>query len=476
MPVIYYLHRGFGIFRCYRALYAICGFVAVYFQSLVIYHLLLATGWMDPSQALLVAVITLIFPSFQTGNDSAIVPQYLFPVTAFYGGWWLVFLGEDFQGGTYWLIKVLSMSLIWFGFYCNATLVLHLAMVFVWILIQWGSGQELISILKGAGVNISLPFIFWIVKEKWTPRHGIYKNYNRVKFDSFHYAVAFYTMIQNGFCAPIQESWIWVRRSGLVLFVIAGLGIWGLTRPFGVCDWEQENSLLQIAVSLFLWMAGAFAYIAVGKSFARKGIFTRNAILFSLPIALLLTAVMKSIVTLDPSLQGLVECLVGMGIGSWIFYGVILGLEWEGQTAIYEGILLRLRQKGNYEEVSIWGVIDQLDLDLPTPERASMVWSYLFERAWNNRKAFAIYGEDLRTNPKKSEQISECIEDTTLGYDFQEVNTNGRQGTIRICRGKYFQIEGWWRNPAMIGLLYLKCRFIQKKGKQDFLSSLIIIK
>jgi hypothetical protein len=466
MPEMFWLRWAMGSVRNPRRFYAVSGFLTIYLQSLLVSKILVETQLVSSEVALVVAVIMLVYPAVWAYQDLAIVPQYLIPLTFYFMGLWCAVRSVESESVLLWHLA--ALPLFWVGFYCNSILVFHLGCM------------VLLGIWTNSIFNIAdyflLPFFFWWVKERFSPRHGIYRDYNRVDFQLWHYISGFLDVVRNPFYYAIRDSMEWTLRRPVAAVGVVG---WLLVLVyFGDDRWIPREKVLVGMVCSGVWLlgCGAFPYLAAGKSFIRKGLFTRYALLFPLPIALILVGGVGLFARGMNVLFPLGTMIFGFLGFCFVDYFISIHLRWEAHAAKYEAVIQHLRRGIGASNLSIIGVKDRALIPEMTNETSTMAWTYLFEKTWGGMTRLGVYNEELHLIPMSRQVIQERVTETTLGYDLGDISIEGRQGTIEILPGSLLRQGGEWAAPTMIGIQYLRKRLFQPTRLSDFLDSLVEIR
>ncbi len=387
MPIMTPLHRWMGGGERPRVRYAAIGFIGLVLISWGIYGTAFAFGCWNSKVCFVLAALAITIPLVHSWMDAVIVPQYILTLASWWIGFGLAVHAQGSWSGEWILWHGVSLVLLWFGFYANALLVFQYAALAFWMGLTWLQGESLSSLILHRLDYGLLPILFWIVKERWTPRHGIYKDYNRVGVSMAHIGGAILAAFRNVWDAPLRDSLAWTFRQPLALWIGIVIALGG--GFFSNDHWLPSLEMLCLMVLSGIVFIGAalFAYVMVGKTFPREGLFTRNALLVPWGSSLILLGGIGILGKLFFNATGFVTvCLLFLVWSFLVYYGRLYCL-WEAHAAKYEAIIRKLKVKGASQRIRIFAVTDQVSLPVVTSVCSLMACIYIFERAWGARLA-----------------------------------------------------------------------------------------
>src|SRR6266852_4824173 len=187
MPILSLEHRILGRFPRRQIAYRVISFASILIIAVSVFLTAVYTSAFNPLQAAVISLLLLSYPAYAVTFDGVVSLQYTFKIALFYVG---CFFATTTIGQPNLLGNIgFSASLILFfaSFMASSTLVFFWGylLLYVWLVhTRLPDGFGTYEYVKITLMAI-LPFAYWIMKETWFPRHGYYKNYNRIRLRPF---------------------------------------------------------------------------------------------------------------------------------------------------------------------------------------------------------------------------------------------------------------------------------------------------
>ena len=161
-------------------------FVSLALVGILVYSISQETKLFSRCEGLFIALIVIAYPAFQTWIVFS-TANYVFYYALFFLAAFLSLKAEKSVGVRHYGLRIVSLLLFILSYNFNSLLVFYFGFL---ILLVFFRGRTL-SISWRQAVRQSLlhrldymllPFLFWVVKQAFFPRYGIYVNYNQFTF------------------------------------------------------------------------------------------------------------------------------------------------------------------------------------------------------------------------------------------------------------------------------------------------------
>lgn len=456
LPIYYYQHRLLSRFNARILVYRLIGFASTLLSALAIYLISIHLGYLGEFYSFALALLYLSYAGYHMNIDTNVSVQYTFPASIFYWAAYIAFLAHDQIGASHWGLRVTSLLLFFVAFNANSLLVYYF-------------GFLAIKMLTGATVSIDnwqllyhdvlnnldyfiLPFVFWILKENLTPRHGFYKDYNRIRIRPVWLVFSLFDAVRSGMEAAIGEPirsaaasyYLWLP-GGMVFAAAGAAGYDALEIP----TLSRHVAVVLLISGAALFLLGALPYALVEQKFAPAGWATKNHMLFHLPVSLI---VLGGTSLLFPTeLNVLVMAFV---LAANMVYLNRVYLYYIAVVAKNRSWLLKLSKIDAARRISVFYITDMHSIrdDPYFPQQSPAYSFYMFEWLWGDKTHIGVHVPAAHQQRLHGEEIVDMIARTSFDYDMQQVDIHGAQAKILIRDG----IEP---TPIIVALRYLKERY-----------------
>ncbi len=417
--------------------------------SMCVYSIMSSIPGWSHEVALVIALTTLLFPSDHSLVDVVVSIQYHAMKFSYYLGIMLIWgLGPPHEASG--IRLYFGLCAIFFGFHANSLLPFHYALIgFLGYFhggVDW-SWWELL--FKKQPVLFLLPIFFWGYKELITPRHGPYREYNRVKFTVprliFGMGGAFYYPYWKTLIKILREMkhFPWITM-GISLFWLASFplvsgGELVLMAPFLKMIWG----------GVFLTLSGSFAYAVVGLGHPMQGIGTRYNLLLATPMSLMVTGIGGLIISKFFPARGdlLIILAIGWLLVLWGHWMMIYGCYFY-ESVKYDAFKNALKNISTSDRVSWIGVTDSFPIPWVGAECQDVYWTSIFQSIWE-KPLFAvrgsIFGRHLSSllSAWKGISVHELIGPIPEKHDARDIELLPIDGHPPSCYGWDFALRGW---------------------------------
>lgn len=455
MPLLYYKHKAMSFFPNRVFGYRLVAFASTYVSALAVYLIAARFGFMDETLALALGLLYLAYTGYHMNVDTVVGLQYTFPTAVFHVAAYLAFTAQVATAPWSWLAHILAVLLFLFSFNANSLLAYHFVFVglLVWSVrdvLGYGLGDpRLIATTLVYGV---LPISYWVAKEKLTPRHGDYAEYNRVKLSAGRLIRGYLVLMRKGVEAAATLPFRFlVRRNLLWVPVLVAAAV----SPGYVLDgWDSSERAVATGFAIFALGAAGFPYLAVGLKFHESGWGTKQSMLLHLPAALLALTV---ILAMPESGRSVILLFVLVANALW------LTSVYSHHLAVYVknlSWLHHLRAIPDIENVKVLAVTDQHwlqgDEENRSQEHRPAYLFAMFSRLWPDRTHFGIGEPDPRRDCYSSAELEREVAGTTQSYEMQSVAVDGQQGALIVRSGELDSV-------SEICVRYLRCRLLRDR-------------
>lgn len=468
--------------------YKLVAFVLILFSSLTVYQIGLRTGWLYRSEALLIALLAAVYPAFQTSILLSTL-QYQFFYFIFLVAVLCILISEEAAVGQKQRLFLLSLSFVLFfiSFNLNSLLVFYFPFLF-FLLFQSRHvrgvtyRQKLDFILRYRFHFVLLPFAYWGIKNIVFPVHGLYVNYNHLRFDGVVGRIAGFIRVVmfNQFSAVpgVLSEYAYFFALVAIVGCIAYLLFWRLRSDAvngnvrGMDNSPRLKWLLKCGLALLICVT--IPYAMAGHVPSTSGWNTRHAVLAGLPMAIILTALIRMIYFLGQErnyAQRLVYGLVAVVLGiSCITYFVFCTAGYYATLQLRaikdESVMAKLRTQVSLKDYSIYWIDDRYPIG-GDPYYNFYEWSSMFKSVWGDQSRI---GMQLQYAGRP---VAHDIPDKVVfssRYNLADFNPGGRQVCLRIQDG----LPGDSKWQLVRSYLFLQAQSrIGLEGKQAEISNLL---
>ncbi len=465
MPQLFYTHKLFSFFDNRIYVYRLVTLISTYVSSLFVYLTATHFGYLTESQALVLSLLYLSYTGYHMNVDTIVGIQYTFPTAIFYSAVFVAFFANTQYGLTGISFYLLSILLFLFSFNANSLLVYYFGFIALFFWKRYTGNPisylQLPSFASDA-LYLALPFVYWFVKEKLTPRKGYYKNYNRIKFDPFRYFSVYMSLLRYGIEASITNPIKYLLNKKFILIpLLSSFLIALITNDFFAFSFILRNKVLFFYYSIMLLFFATFAYVAVGHPFDDQGWNSKSSMLLHLPVSLFIFIFLS---------------LFPENVSPFIFFFILISntiyliKTYSYHFAVYLKNVSWLDQLSKIPDISdysIFSVVDNHSLkgdkkSIDQEHRSAYLF-YMFDWLFDNQTSFGIREYSIKNQPYTPQEINNEIETTTLRYGMNMINHSGKQALVVISTGDH--------NVSQFGAIinYLLCKF-KIKNNHSYLS------
>ncbi len=394
------------------------------------------------------------------------------------------------------LIRVFALSVLFLSFSLNSLLVMFYALVpAVFYASLQDQNQNLRSLFinaKGFLVRhldfLVLPLVFWLVKEAYMPRLGLYARYNKIHFDwsgiLSGYARLIPDILQTTFFVPFSIPFVsWVVGLAFIIVMFSAKPI--LARFDGNADASKRHYMILLGFGFIALCGAALPYYMVGRrSFQAFGFMSRDNILFSLPISWITAALFCMFLKPQASLQrdqsgGLsflrqriilsvfAALIVSQSLSNWRNH-----LDWQAHYAYYHSVINKISQDPLVRQATVIQVVNQLpgERTLQAYRYPTSIWTEIISEAFQKTDRVAIPFSPANGCFFTRDELIQYVRDTEVDFMFHGVNLEGPQIRLTI------NATSNSRSPIRLALAYWKARFFSPADLPNLLHSLTLVK
>jgi hypothetical protein len=295
-------YRAAGSFPDIIFGYRLMAFLAIALSAVLCYLICYHSRMLSPSESLFVSVIQLTFPAFRT-TFSLIVLPYHVGYLLFLAGVYLAVRSFYAHGGGKLVLRLLSLVLLFASYTTNSLLVFHFGFIlFMIFLVRRMKKLSLVAAAKRYLLRhvdfLVLPFVFWVVKEVVSPRHGWYEGNNRITLSPQEIMLGFIHFIPNAVVLQLNETLIKLLEFPVLWLVgVAGaVFAYSRIRPGAAVSFDSSTSSGSlIAFGAVLLLLAMTPYILVRKASDVFGWETRFSLLISIGVGVVIVGLIKAL-------------------------------------------------------------------------------------------------------------------------------------------------------------------------------------
>ena len=332
----------------------------------------------------------------------------------------------------------------------------------------------------------ALPVVFWIVKSVLTPVHGYYVGHNMPVFSVERAVSGVLSLVAFvlGEAVEFFSSGVAVVVALVVALVFAvGLGARSALREGKIKDLRLTAAAL---VALFggavLLLAAAFPYAVVDQPLASFGWISRNCILTTLPLALMLCGfclLLNQLFFSHRPRAWILPIVLIVVLG--IFVSNRNYIQWQALGAKQDSVGLKMRSALETSKAVVVQMRDYFMIPDTIYYYAPIVWTYIGTGSEANPETFifdtaqSIPHQETMTEtgetrivfpqvPVTSELLGQMIEQTTMPYMLRSIPEAGPQIMFIVQQGKL------GNDGVSLGAKYLWLKWFNPDGLPEFLN------
>src|SRR5882762_2326573 len=187
MPNLYFEHRILGRFPRRHFAYRLISFASMLIIAVSVFLTAVYTNAFIPPQAAMISLLLLSYPAYAVTFDGNVSLQYTLKIALFYMGCFFAVTTISASDAAHVAVFAVSLILFFAAFNANSLLVYFWGFLLFYAWLAYTRSPEGLGTYESLKILslAVLPFAYWIMKETLTPRHGYYKNYNRIRFTPF---------------------------------------------------------------------------------------------------------------------------------------------------------------------------------------------------------------------------------------------------------------------------------------------------
>jgi hypothetical protein len=457
LPLYYHQHRLLTRFGARVFEYRLIAFVSTLLSALAVYFISLHLGYLDTVNSLLLALLYLSYTGYHMNVETNVGLQYTFPTAMFYWAVYAALVSQDHVGAAHWGLRLTALATFLVAFNANSLLVYYFGFLGIKLFTNpAGSGDFLHGMGMEALRNIDyvvLPFVYWVLKEKLTPRHGFYKDYNRLQLRPFLFLFGAFNAIGSGLEAPITApiksaaaaNYLWIAVGAFSVAIYA-IGSAALDLP----ALSPAIVAAMLCAGFILFVLAAVPYILVGQNFFPAGWATKHHMLFHLPAALLVLGVLHLLIP-----ASLVLPVAAFVLALNMSYLIWLYLFYIAVAVKDRSWLHKLSGIDAAKDVSIFYITDKHSIqgDPHNPINSPAYSFYMFEWLWGNRTRIGFPVLSAQQGRYDQRRIVDMIHRTSFDSEMQDIRLDGTHANLVIS-------DGVAQSPMRIAIRYLKERYL----------------
>jgi hypothetical protein len=473
MPYLYYLHRILGSLPNHAVWYSLIILISIFSGAFFAGSFLISSNICSEEDALIISLLMIAYPGFVIGVEKTLIHYFATPALL-YSGFWLFSLTSKILTLSDWIIFLPACLCFMLSFCMNSTLLYYLVLLCFFAAESLLISKDLFAeplLYKNIApfylVLFLLPFIFWWVKEKKSPRCGWYKNYNRITGHSFQrikkniksiFSVGMWKIN----LIPLKE----IRRHFiLALFMLSICLIMDKFHLATPIDYKKYYTGMIIS-GLFLYVIAGLPYALVNQKIGLKGWVVKNNALFPLPNSLLIYGISRLL--LDK--MAWIPLLIYL-VGSFLFCQKTY-LSWFYDYAKNSSLIWHFANKSILKNCSLVIVEDNVKNHYVQDDpyaNWTIVWTYILYFSQHKLQALGVPKHFLFQEGMPHlislPRLSELVQSTSIDYDLNSIALDRSQLYVKISS---FNQD---KNKLVIGLLYAFYAFIKSNKKNTLLEN-----
>jgi hypothetical protein len=436
MPTLYYEHWILGHLPQRQLAYRGVSLASILIIAVFIFLIAVYTKSFNPQQAAMISLLLLSFPAYAVTMDGVASLQYTFKVALFYMGCY--FAVATINNPDIGHILIFSISLILFFVAFNANSLLSyfggFLLFYIWLVhTQTPAGFDAREYAK-VFLLIVLPIAYWVTKETFAPRHGYYKNYNRILIRPFLLLKIGFQSLRYGISVPMVKPTLELVRSKSVILILASISVGSLVSDFSkdLLTIQKYEAVQILLIGYALLYLGAVPFILTGQGFSEGGWASKNFMLFHLPFALVVFGWLQLI----PHPFGII--LTPIVLLANTFYIIKIHLLYIAISVKDKALIRWLALNPQLGSASIIKIRDSHWFEYPFESKTAMYrpayLSCMIKLIWPGSRILTILDSEGASRGRSLTvgEIEEALEATTIRYSFAPQVQSGPQYLITI--------------------------------------------
>ena len=490
MPNLYFEHRLLGRLPKRQAAYRVISLVSILTIAVSVFLMGVFTNTLNPFQAATVSLLLLSYPAYAVTFDANISLQYTFKIALFYAACLMAITTISHSNPANVAIFSAALVLFFAAFSANSVLVYFWGFLAFYAWLVHARAPNGFGTLESAKV-ISLailPFVFWVIKETLTPRHGYYKSYNRLRFSLFSVLQVGLRAFRYGMDVPMLKPILEIVAAKQASLILLG-GLLGWLSYVFFKDFVAVQTLDAVrilAIGYGLLLLGVAPFMAVGQGSWDGGWASKNFMLLHLPYALVVFGWLQVV----PYSIGVI--LVPIILLANALYVVKIHLFYIAASVKDKALIQWLSANPHLGSASVIKIHDSHWIEYPFDRMSTMYWpgylSCMIKSVWPNSRILGVLDGWIGSEGRSltADEIEETLERTTIRYTFAPQVQAGPQYLVTIqAPAARFDAPKFVRAPdergdvhplkqpamARMALEYLYLKWFSPAGLSDFFSN-----
>ena len=437
MPNLYFEHWTIGRVQRRNIAYRTVSLVSLLLMAVFVFLTAVHTDLFNVQQAAVISLLFLSFPAYAVTFDGVASLQYTFKIAFFYAGCFLAAATLGKFDAANILAFVFSLVLFLVAFNANSVVVYFggFLLFYAWLVhTRLPNGFETAEHFKLIALTV-LPLAYWGAKEALAPRHGYYKEYNRIRITPFSVLQVGARSFRYGIDVPIIKPVLEAIHTKSAILVLGGLFLGSLVFDLG---WQfsalsKLEAVQILALGYALALLAAMPFMLVGQGASEGGWGSKNFMLFHLPFAL----VVFGWLALVPQSLGFV--LLPLILLANSFFIIRTHLLYIAVSVKDKALIRWLVANPRLGSASVIKISEAHWLEYPFENATTMYrpayLSCMVKRIWPDRRILAILDTWGASTGRSltAEEIEKALEETTIRYTFAPQVQPGPQYLVTIA-------------------------------------------
>src|SRR5712691_1725623 len=436
MPNLYFEHRILGRLPQRKMAYRMISLASILAIAVSVFLTAVYTNAFNPVQAAMISLLLLSYPAYAVTFDGNVSLQYTLKIALFYMGCFFAVTTISASDAAHVAVFAVSLILFFAAFNANSVLVYFWGFLLLYAWLAYTRSPEALGTyesLKILSLAI-LPFAYWIMKETLTPRHGYYKNYNRIRFTPFSILQVGLRAFRFGVDVPMLKpilEFVASKNATLVLSSIF-LGLLALDLGKDLVAMPVLEALQILATGYALVFLAAAPFMLVGQGSWEGGWASKNFMLFHLPYALVVFGWLQLV------LHSFSIALLPIILFANALYIVKVHLLYIAVSAKDKALIRWLAANPQLSSASVIKIRDSHWIEYPFERKSTMYQpaylSCMIKLVWPGSRILAVMDNWVASEGRSltSDEIEDALEKTTIRYSFAPQVQPGPQYLITI--------------------------------------------
>lgn len=400
----------------------------------------------DTFSRLFLVLFFITFP-VNSARISMVIVNHSLNYLLFFLGLWLftVFLKKRNI-----IVRFISLLCLFLSFFTPSLLVFYIVVVFYLIYYYKGSLFKLSELIKITFRYVDffiLPILYWLFKKKILITSGLYADYNEIESLSLQSLIEY---IKNDFFYSYIKVFNWALPNSLlgiiltvILFLLFLLILHKLLASF-IVQRNTSINLVFILLGVLTFIAGTFAYLAVGKVPMLSDWNSRQQLLVPLGASFISYYGLKAIFdifSINIKHRAVIYTLL---LTLFIVGNMKIYYEFEKDWIKQQALMEKFESMEIFQEYSTF-VFDDKTKNLNANDRVYRFYEYtgLFKKTFGDTSRLgqdSTIRKDLEIFRKYQPYVYFNIEDYPLG-NTKEYEINIEEGTYKLNTTNYLRLK-----------------------------------